>query len=199
MRPSNGRSRKSSNLVALLIVDMQEGFFEPPRLRRARRRLTRRVNEALDVARNLGWAVIWIRSAFRADLSDAPRDMRRPGRSPLIVGSPRAQLLEEFVSHPTDWTVIKKRYSAFFGTGLDRRLRRAGVEATIVCGVNTHSCVRMTAVDAYQHDYVVHLLRGGVDSYDRAHHEVSLHYLRGRIATVSSPASIANHATGSGP
>jgi nicotinamidase-related amidase len=190
MQPSIGRSRKKSNRVALLIVDMQEGFFEPPRLRCARRRLTRRVNEAIDLARKRGWLVIWIRSEFRADLSDAPHDMRRPGRSPLIAGSPRAQILGEFVLRPTDWAVIKKRYSAFFGTGLDRRLRRAGVETTIVCGVNSHACVRTTAVDAYQHDYVVHLLRGGVDSYDRVHHEVSLRYMRGKIATVSSAASI---------
>ena len=48
--------------------------------------------------------------------------------------------------------VIKKRYSAFFGTTLDELLRKLCAETLILTGVNTHACIRTTAIDAYQRD-----------------------------------------------
>jgi isochorismate hydrolase len=41
----------------------------------------------------------------------------------------------------------------------------------------------MTAIDAYQRDWEVILAADCVDSYDREHHEVSLRYMDGKIAT----------------
>ena len=46
----------------------------------------------------------------------------------------------------------KKRYSAFFKTGLDQTLDLLKPVVLVLAGVNTHACVRMTAIDAYQRD-----------------------------------------------
>jgi len=79
---------------------------------------------------------------------------------------------------------VKKRYSAFFGTDLDRILRELRPKAIILAGINTHACVRVTAIDAYQRDFPVVLASECIGSYDQEHHAVTLRYLRGKIAMV---------------
>jgi nicotinamidase-related amidase len=79
---------------------------------------------------------------------------------------------------------VKKRYSAFFGTGLDELLAQLKPDSVILAGINTHACIRTTAIDAYQRDWPVMLALDCVDSYDREHHEVSLKYMKAKIAAV---------------
>jgi nicotinamidase-related amidase len=86
--------------------------------------------------------------------------------------------------------VIKKRYSAFFGTPLDEIIRTRGVDTLVLAGVNTHACVRTTAIDAYQRDLEVIIPREAVGSYDREHEAVSLRYMDGKIAAVMSIADV---------
>ncbi len=56
---------------------------------------------------------------------------------------------------PADQVIVKKRYSAVFGTDLDARISEFRPDVLVIAGVNTHACVRMTAIDAYQRDYDV--------------------------------------------
>ena len=84
---------------------------------------------------------------------------------------------------------MKKRYSAFFATDLDTRLSNIRPDVLVIAGVNTHACVRMTAIDAYQRDYDV-IVRECVASSDPEHHDVTLRYLDGNITRVLPTAEI---------
>jgi len=77
--------------------------------------------------------------------------------------------------------IIKKRYSAFFGTTLDETLARLTPDTLILAGINTHACVRTTAIDAYQRDWPVVLAGDCIGSYDQEHHEISLRYMKDKI------------------
>jgi len=65
-----------------------------------------------------------------------------------------------------------------------------GARAVILAGVNTHACVRMTAIDAYQRDFEVIVARECVGSYDREHEAVTLRYLDCKIASVLDNAQV---------
>jgi isochorismate hydrolase len=78
--------------------------------------------------------------------------------------------------------IVKKRYSAFFGTGLDEVLDRLRPDGLILAGINTHACIRTTAIDAYQRDWPLILASDCVDSYDREHHRVTLNYMKDKLA-----------------
>jgi isochorismate hydrolase len=60
----------------------------------------------------------------------------------------------------------------------------------VLAGVNTHACVRMTAIDAYQRDLDVIIPREAVGSYDRDHADMSLRYMEGAIAQVRPLAEV---------
>ena len=59
----------------------------------------------------------------------------------------------EFGRQPTDYEIVKPRYSAFFQTPLDLLLRRLGVTGVLLAGTTTPNCVRTTCYDAISLDY----------------------------------------------
>jgi nicotinamidase-related amidase len=133
------------------------------------------------MAREYGSTVIWVKQIFTADLHDAFLEIRKSGHGIVIEGTQGATLLPELVVYPSDSVIIKKRYSAFFGTDLDGILNRRACNTLIIAGVNTHACVRTTVIDAYQRDYAVWLASECIDSYDQEHHAISMRYMEGKM------------------
>ena len=167
--------------VAALIIDMQEDFFGHERLLRSRADLAERTNELVSCCRENDTDIIWVKQEFAPDLSDAMLEAKQKGIHIVISGTPGAEILGELDWRATDTLVVKKRYSAFFGTDLDERLARDGISQLIVAGINTHACVRTTVVDAYQRDFEVVLARDCIDSHDGEHHDVSWRYMDGKL------------------
>ena len=112
--------------------------------------------------------------------------MRAKGIRITIQGTPGCQIVSDLAVAPSDTVIIKKRYSAFYGTVLDQVLAGLKPDGLILAGLNSHACVRMTAIDAYQRDWEVIVAADCVDSYDQEHHEISLRYMNGKIASVMS-------------
>ncbi|PTR32870.1 nicotinamidase-related amidase [Luteibacter sp. OK325] len=164
-----------------LLIDMQADFFGHQRLTLLRPALAAHTNTLTAMARSAAIPIVWVRQEFAPDLSDASLEVRRTQRMVVIAGTPGADLLPELDVHVSDHFVLKKRYSAFFGTNLDDLLRQLDCDQLIVAGVNTHACVRTTVVDAYQRDYEVILAKDCIDSLDREHHEVTWRYMDGKL------------------
>lgn len=164
-----------------LVIDMQADFFGHQRLSLLRSALAGHTNALTAMARGAAIPVVWVRQEYAADLSDASLEVRR-GQVPVVIaGTPGAELLPELDIDASDHFILKKRYSAFFGTNLDQLLSQLECDRLIVAGVNTHSCVRTTVVDAYQRDYDVILAKDCIDSLDREHHEVTWRYMDGKL------------------
>ncbi|MGA8216763.1 MAG: isochorismatase family cysteine hydrolase [Candidatus Sulfotelmatobacter sp.] len=173
----------------LVVIDMLHDFLESWEATR-RRRLVSSINELVSSMRRFGHPVVWVRQEFEPDLRDAFREMKAKGISITIKGTQGCQIVSELAVAPSDLVIIKKRYSAFYGTRLDETLARLQPDAIILAGINTHACIRTTAIDAYQRDWNVILALDCIDSYDREHHEVSLRYMKDKLATVMSNADI---------
>jgi nicotinamidase-related amidase len=142
--------------------------------------------------RRFGKPVIWVRQEFKPDLSDAFPVMRRRGISITIEGTHGCQLLPELEPGESDLVIVKKRYSAFYGTTLDDIMAHLRPRIVALAGINTHACIRMTAIDAYQRDYEVVVASDCVASHDADHERVSLRYLGGKIAQLMSNAELCN-------
>lgn len=167
----------------LVVIDMLQDFLQ--RWDAARRqKLVSSINELVGSMRSLGHPVVWVRQEFEPDLRDAFREMKTKGIRITIKGTQGCQIVSELAVAPLDLVIIKKRYSAFYGTTLDETLATLRPDAIILAGINTHACIRTTAIDAYQRDWNVILALDCIDSYDREHHEASLQYMTDKMATV---------------
>jgi len=167
--------------ITALVIDMQEDNFFHERLSQCRAALTRRVNELVGICRELGADVVWVKQEFAPDLSDSMLEARHKGIRILISGTPGASILPELDFRSSDSLIIKKRYSAFFGTNLEDLLASLQTKQLIVAGINTHACIRTSVVDAYQRDYEIILARECIESYDAEHHDVSWRYMDGKL------------------
>jgi nicotinamidase-related amidase len=137
-------------------------------------------NALAGIVRGHRRPVIWIRQEFRPDLADAFPEMRAKGIRIAIEGTSGCRIASDLQVDPADMIIVKKRYSAFYGTILDAVLADLKPDGVILAGTHTHACIRTTAIDAYQRDWDVVLAADCVDSYDREHHDVSLRYMQGR-------------------
>jgi nicotinamidase-related amidase len=165
----------------LIVIDMLRDFlesWEPIK----KERLVNSINELVAIMREFSLPVIWVRQEFESDLRDAFPEMRAKGIRISIKGTPGCEIVPELAVAPSDVVIVKRRYSAFYGTNLDETLARLRPDAIILAGINTHACIRTTAIDAYQRDWPVILAADCIDSYDLEHHEISLRYMRDKIA-----------------
>lgn len=176
----------------LIVIDMLVDFFErSPVLAAQRASLVASINALVADFRRAKLPVVWVRQEFAADLSDAFLDMRRHNLAITVAGTVGCQVVPELEPSGEEPVVVKKRYSAFFGTELDAMLFALSPSTLVLAGINTHACIRTTAIDAYQRDYDVILAGDCVGSGDQAHHEMTLDYLDGHIVRVLSNADLA--------
>lgn len=160
-----------------LLIDLLEDFFVEPPLATQRSSLAQAANDLARFARPCGYPVIWVRQEFEPDLSDAFLRMRETGRRVTIKGSKGCLLLSELERQPEDHEIVKRRYSAFFQTALGALLAELGCTHLVIGGINSHACVRASAIDAYQMDYQVVLAVDTISSYDQEFHRESMRYL----------------------
>lgn len=175
---------------ALLVIDLLNDYLDQW-ADADRARLIEKTNRLVSAFRAHDRPVIWVRQEFEPDLSDAFADMRARTIFVTIKGTPGAQFDRGLNINASDPVLIKKRYSAFFGTNLESLLADLGVDGVTLCGINTHACIRMAAIDAYQRDLEVVIAGECVGSYDADHAAISLSYMSGRIATILSNDEIA--------
>jgi len=175
----------------LLVIDMLNDFFQEGPLATQRVDLVSAINDLATRYRAHGQPIIWVRQEFAPDLSDAFLAMRDKGISVTITGTEGCQILADLDVRMGDLILVKKRYSAFFGTYLDSILAALDPATLVLAGVNTHACVRTTAIDAYQRDYRVVIASDCVAAYDDEHHQVTMRYLSGRMQVKSNAEIVA--------
>ena len=76
----------------------------------------------------------------------------------LVKDTWNTTILPELTPQEGDVVVSKHRYSGFYATALDERLRALGVASLIFVGATTSVCVESTLRDAMYRDYQCVLL-----------------------------------------
>lgn len=171
---------------ALLIIDMQNDFFDDPALERFRPRLTEACNRLSDGARAAGRPVLEIQTVHQHDRSTCALNMREDDQGMALVGSRGVQRVAGLA--PGDIVIEKTRDSAFHRTDLRCRLRDLGVSEVVVAGVSTESCIAMTCAEAYAWDLRATIGRDATASPDPGQHQDVLRRL-GSLYRQRSPLS----------
>ena len=179
------------------MVDMQVDFFNDPELERCREDLIAACNRVVDAALERGLPVVEVRTVHDPDGSTWALNMVDDGTGMTEEGSPGAEPVAGLRHAGTRGgitLVTKTRDSAFHGTGLADVLDNAGVEAFLLCGVSTESCIAVTATEAYARDLCVGLVLDATASVRWELHDQTIRSLREQYR---QPALTADHAVAS--
>jgi ureidoacrylate peracid hydrolase len=167
---------------AIVVVDMQNAFASKGGMLDIAgvditdaSRVIRVIRSVIEAARHIAVAVVYLRMAYKPDLSDSggpnsPNFHKELAMSlmcsrpelkgkVLTEGTWDAEIVEDLAPQPVDLVITKTRYSGFAGTPLDSQLRMRGIQYLFFAGIATNVCVESTLRDAYFHDYWPILLR----------------------------------------
>lgn len=208
--------------TAALVIDMQNdfgakgGMFERAGIDIAPiRSVIAPVSRTLAALRGRGVPVIYLKMAYRPDLSDLgkPGSPNRERHLRMSVGSEvvapdgsssrilvrdtwNTRVIDELEPKLGDIELYKTRFSGFHATELDAILTSRGVESLIVMGCTTSVCVESTIRDAMFLDYSCVLLGDccaepiGAD-LSRTNHEASLLVLQALFCWLSDSNTLA--------
>ena len=154
--PAQGRT-------ALLVIDMQNSYFDFPELEEQREPVTEKVNELIRAARDGGCPIVLIRTQHERDGSTWTVNMHDDGQGFAFAGTEQSEYVAGLDTEGGTG-LVKTRDSAFFDTDLAARLRNLGATHLMLCGISTHSCVAQTAIDAFAHDFRAAVARDAVAS-----------------------------------
>lgn len=205
--------------TAVIVVDMQNDFgAEGGMFSRAGidismiQQAVKPTANVLAAARRIGMPIIYLKMAFKADLSDAgPTDSPNYVRHLLLgVGSAvqapdgsesrvlirdtwNTEILAALAPEAEDVLLYKHRFSGFYETELDTLLKQRGIKHLIVTGCTTSVCVESTIRDAMFRDYCCVLLADCTgepigNDLARSNHDASLLTIQVLLGWVASSA-----------
>ena len=169
--------------------------------------------KVLAAARKAGVKIIYLKMGYKPDLSDlgATDSVNRVRHLRLGVGEKvtapdgkesrilirdtwNTDIVSELTPQAGDDVFYKTRFSGFFETDLDARLKRLGVTHLIITGCTTSICVESTVRDAMFRDYLCVLLADCMgepigQGLSRSNHEASLLSVQVLLGWVSDSVS----------
>jgi nicotinamidase-related amidase len=180
---------------AVLVVDMQNDILKGPLARASVRadlaRALPNVRALIDVAHEMDVPVIFTRIAFRPDYVDAnPESPARILKAGLLDGTSGAAVIDEVTPEDRDYTVLKRRASAFYGTDLDILLRGLGAHSLVIAGCATSRAVESTARDAHARDYHAIVLDDAAFGMTTELHNASLRAIADFYGEVASTETV---------
>ena len=177
--------------AVLLIHDMQRYFVRPVPAA-TRDPLIRNVARLRDVCAGLGVPVAY--TAQPGDMDTRQRGLLQDFWGPgMRVDPADREIVDELSPAPDDWKLTKWRYSAFFRSDLLDRIRGAGRDQLILCGVYAHVGVLATAVEAFSHDIETFLTADGIADFSERDHRMALEYAAVRCAVVATTGTLVEH------
>ena len=179
--------------TALIAYDVNRRQLTPADA--ARREAMRPVLEAwvrlIGAARASGVPVIYTTPVSRADGADVvllPTDLSArtgvPSLTNTMEGTPDAGFPEEIAPRPEDYVFLKRRPSAFYGTGVAELLRMLRRDTILIAGGATNRGVETSVREAFNMDLQVIVVRDCCWSGDREAHEYSLNKAMAMFARV---------------
>jgi nicotinamidase-related amidase len=160
---------------ALLIIDAQKGFM--PTVFDSVKTL-KQIEKVLLAARKAKIPVIHTQEIHRKDLIDFGRELEGTEDVHNLEGSDDVEIVDQLKPIAGEYTIMKRRYSCFFGTDLEILLKGLRVQTLVVCGFLTDVCVHYTCADAHQNDYYVKVVYDGVSGSTKEAHEASLRAIK---------------------
>ncbi|WP_328870940.1 isochorismatase family protein [Streptomyces sp. NBC_00287] len=176
--------RVEPSRAVLLVHDMQNyflGAFEPG----MRSRLVDRAAGLRKRCADRGVQIAYTAQPGRMTPQDRGllRDFWGPG---MTSAEADRAITAELTPGDGDWTFVKWRYSAFFRTDLLERMRAAGRDQLLVCGVFGHVGILTTALEAYSNDIQVFLAGDTIGDFCADRHRLTLEYTANCCARVAT-------------
>ena len=159
---------------AIIVIDMLNDFITGD-LRCARaERIIPPLEELIKTARANDVPIIY---ANDAHLEAVDGELKLWG-SHAMAGSKGAKVIPQLAPVNGDYVIEKRRYSAFFQTGLKLLLDELQVDTLVLTGLQAHICLCHTAADAFYWNYKIEIPQDGTEAFDDDCYRLAFRWLK---------------------
>jgi nicotinamidase-related amidase len=148
------------------------------------------VQSAVQIARSHAIPVIFVRVALRPGYPDIspknPSFSAIKERGGMLETDDTTQIWDGVRPMPLEVVVVKRRVSAFTGSGLEVILRAQDIDHLILCGISTSGVVLSTLRQAADQDYELTVLSDACLDSDPEVHRVLMQKIFPRQAHVQT-------------
>lgn len=179
----------AAKTTALVLIDLQKGIVAIPAAPHTADAVVERGKALAQRFRAAGAPVILVNVAFSRDYGDA---LQLPVDHPFDTSGMPDNWTElvDGLQEPSDLTVTKRFWNAFYGTDLDLQLRRRGIKTIVLGGISTNIGVEGTARAAHEHGYALVFAEDVTTTHDAEMHGFALTHIFPRLGRVSKAANI---------
>ena len=160
--------------TALILIDIQkENNFQILNSEE----VVKKADELVGISRELKIPIIFTRHINRADgIGLSKGEPLSKDNRPIYYCSDSAniQIADGINVANEDIIIDKYRWSAFYGTSLDLILKSMDIKHLLIGGLVTDGCLMTSVLDAYFHDYDIHLIHDICSTTSEGAHMSSL-------------------------
>lgn len=185
MKNLESHSTGIGNSPALVVVDMCKGFID------SSSPLGFECSELIDSNiqlvqkfRDKKLPIIFSTTIYRDEEEAKVFRKKLPALNILKPNSYEVSFLNELSPNNQDKLIEKQYASAFFKTTLAEYLKNKNIDSLVISGVTTSGCVRATALDSLQHDFLTIVPENCVGDRNHDAHQANLFDLKMKYADV---------------
>lgn len=160
--------------ISVIVVDMLNDFVTGVLKCERASRIIPNIQRLLNFARKKKIPVIYVSDAHQPGV-DEELELWPPH---AIVGTKGAETIEEIKPVEGDYTLQKRKYSAFYETGLDSLLKKLNVDTVVLVGLVTNVCIQHTAADAFFRGYRIIVPEDCVEAITEETQKTAIKYLK---------------------
>ena len=173
-----------SNRAVLLVHDLQQYFLDfYDQTQAPIPELLKHCRQLIDTCHAQGIPVYY--TAQPGDQSTEHRQLLTDFWGKGLAADPEiVQIIPSLKPTEQDTVLMKWRYSAFKKSDFEQRIKDAGRDQLVICGVYAHIGCLLTAAEAFMLDMQAFLVGDALADFSREEHDMALKYATGRCAKV---------------
>jgi nicotinamidase-related amidase len=160
--------------IGILVVDLINDFVTGKLGNPRAQAIIPNVSRLVNAARIKNIAIIYITDAH---LHGIDLEFEVWG-SHAEAGTLGAEIVPELEPLKGDFHLYKRRYSAFYATGLDALLRELEIDTIVLTGVLTNICIQHTAADAFFRGYNIIVPFDCVEALNDDEQKTSMEFMK---------------------
>jgi nicotinamidase-related amidase len=175
--------------TCLVVIDLQKGIAAMPTAPYDAKTVISNAAKLARAFRERSMPVFLVHVAQSKGTAFRPEaDSVMPSRGEMPADW--ADIVPELGPEPSDVVITKRQWGAFYGTDLDLRLRRGGLDTVVLCGIATTYGVESTARFAYEYGYQQIFAEDAMTDRSREAHINAVEFVLKRIGRVRKTAEI---------
>ena len=175
--------------TCLVVIDLQKGIVSRPAEPNDTKTVVSNAVKLAEAFRENKMPVFLVHVGSSRETTLQPvSDFQMPSRGEV----PRdwEDIVPELGPAPSDVVILKRQWGAFYGTDLDLRLRRDGLDTIVLAGIATTYGVESTARFAYEYGYQQIFAEDAMSDRSKEAHNNSIEFVLKRIGRVRKTAEI---------